>query len=368
MKKILFVINENLRKAGNQTLMMSIVRELSNTYSFDVLLFDSKNGYYDEEFLSYGGRIYHIPNYEGKNKLIKKIDFYLRWIWNGKRVRKILLNNYGVIHCTNNFESAYILKEAKKAGIPSRISMSVIITKEYNALRSFYNSICLKIINKYATVKLACSKEAGETTFKNGYQIISNSYKKEFDVPIKDVKFDNPVLIQIASYNSNKDQVFTIKVFNELLKFYPNAKLNFVGFENENGYQNRMLNLINELDIKDNVKMYESNANTIELLDNSTHLMLPSHLESFGIVLLEAQARGVKCIVSDTVVKDADVGGCSFLAYEIGEKEWAKFIAEDFRINRGKHQKYDTSKFSEENITKQYDLLYQGKEIDNKDY
>lgn len=359
-KRVLIVLNECLHRGGTQAVIMSIVKGLSACYCFDILLFTSEEAYYDEEFKSYGGNIYRIPNYEGKSKLRKRIDLYIRWIWHRNKVKKVLENKYDVIHCINGFESGYILKMASKAQIPVRISMTVTITNA-NSLRKIYNSFWLNKIMKYSTANVGCSKEACETMFGKNYCIIPNSYRKEFNVPIVKKEFDAPVLIQVASFCNNKNQLFTIRVFNEVLKEYPNALLHLVGYELDEGYKDRINNLIEQLQIKDNVVIHEANADTVILLDSSTHFLLPSNKESFGIVLLEAQARGVKCIVSNTVNEVANCGGCVYLPVKDGEKIWADYIVNDFSKNKGLHQEYDLSNFEEEKIFKQYEDLYEGR-------
>lgn len=359
-KRILFVLNNGLHRGGTQAVIMSIVRGLSKKYLFDILLFTNEKADYDEEFKSYGGNIYRILNYEGNNKFRKRIDIYLRWIWNRKKVKKILENNYDAIHCTNNFECGYVLEAAYKAKIPIRIPMAVIIT-ETTKLRSIYNSFMLKKINKYSTAKVGCSKEACETMFKKDFYVIPNSYRKEFDAPINKQKFNSPILIQIGYLGNNKNQLFGIKVFNELFKKDPNSLLHIIGFEAEEGYKDKLHDLVEKFGIKNNVFFHESNANTFELLDNSTHLLLPSIKEAFGIVLLEAQARGLKCIVSDTANKAANVGGCIFLPLDKGEAYWAETIMNDFLKNSGQHQEYDLSNFKENVILKLYEDLYEGR-------
>lgn len=359
-KKVLIVLNESLHRGGNQAVIMSLVKGLSTTYLFDILLFTSEKAYYDEEFKTYGRNIFRIPNYEGKNKLRKKLDLYVRWIWHKKKVKKVLKNRYDIIHCINGFESGYVLKLAKKAQIPIRISMTATIT-DVNALRKIYNSFWLKRIMKYSTANVGCSKEACETMYGKRYCIIPNSYRKEFETPIKEKEFENPILIQIASFGGNKNQLFAIRVLNEVLKKHPKAYLHLVGFELEEGYSDRISDLIEQLGIRKNIIFHTSDANTIELLDNSTYLLLPSNKESFGIVLLEAQARGVKCVVSNTVSEAANCGGCIYLPIDNGEKIWADYIVEDFSKNKGKHQEYDLTSFKEENVLKQYEDLYEGK-------
>lgn len=61
-KKILFVNSQCLQRGGIQSVVMSIVRGLSKEFTFDILVFSDEKGWYDEEFLSYGGKIIRLVN------------------------------------------------------------------------------------------------------------------------------------------------------------------------------------------------------------------------------------------------------------------------------------------------------------------
>ena len=72
---------------------------------------------------------------------------------------------------------------------------------------------------------------------------------------------------------------------------------------------------------------------------------------------------GLKCYVSDTVPKIADMGGCTFLSLKDSAKKWADKIIDDYQKYEGKHSIYDCSKYTTENIVKIFEIMYEG---DNK--
>ena len=123
MKKALMVSCEGLGRGGVQAVMMDIVRNLRGEYNFDMLLFTDEVRYYDEEFLSYGGKILRVPFYEGGNRILRKLDYYIRGGRLYRGIYKAIQENgpYDVIHCNNVYESALLDDELENAGTDSFI-------------------------------------------------------------------------------------------------------------------------------------------------------------------------------------------------------------------------------------------------------
>ena len=128
-KRVLFVSCEGLGNGGVQAIIMGIVRNLHREYHFDILLFTSEKRYYDNEFLSYGGKIFRVPKYEGSNSLFRRLDYYIRDVYTYYRTKKILEKEppYDIIHCNREFENAPLLFLASRLNIPVRISHAHII-------------------------------------------------------------------------------------------------------------------------------------------------------------------------------------------------------------------------------------------------
>ena len=106
----------------------------------------------------------------------------------------------------------------------------------------------------------------------------------------------------------------------------PNAKLWIIG----DGPQRKALEArIASLDIESRVVLFGARSDVHRLMQGMDVLVLPSKYEGFGLVVLEGQAAGLPCVVSDQVPNDVDVVAdavqhCSLLA---DRHEWAKVIA-----------------------------------------
>lgn len=364
--RVLMVSCEGLGNGGVQAVMMSIIRGLSDYNIFDMLLFTDEERFYEKEFLSFSGAIYRIPNYSGNNKFRKRLDYYIRGIKIYNKLCSILRNNphYDIIHCNNQFESALCVRAAYKYKIPVRIVHSHIINSSQNNIRKWLNHYYRHLIAKYATSSIGCSKEACVSLFgsKSKWTVIKNSYNE--DIFFYD-KYPNQFykqieLTQIGSFSKNKNQLFSLEILKYILSCNCKCTLNLVGFGD---YEKEIREKIENLELNKNVNIFNSNYNTSYLLSKSTGLLFPSIKEGFGIVLIEAQAMGVKCYVSNTVPKDANVGGCTYLDLSSGVRKWAEKIIDDYNKNCGKHIEYDCSEFKTKVLLEVFKKLYKGENI-----
>lgn len=360
MKRALMVSCEGLGRGGVQAVMMSVIRNLKDEYRFDMLLFTDDVRYYDEEFLSYGGKIFRSPFYKGSNPILLRTDYFTRWLPLYRKIKKLLIDNgpYDVVHCNNGFESAIVVKAAKDVGVPVRIAHAHTCAS-IRGRKYIPNKIYRNIILSDATHRLACTRAAGICRYGcEDFTVVWNSFdEKKFDRAQFDSKEELPLsLIQVGSFSNNKNQIFTLRVLKAILDIGIYADLTLVGF-GEHGKE--IHKLINDLCLKENVSVYPADADTPELLSRSYAFMFPSLVEGFGIVLIEAQAMGVRCFVSDSVPRDADAGGCEFLSLEDGAEFWAKTIVERY-IQSKTHGRYDCSEFTTQNIVKKYRSIYKG--------
>lgn len=82
--------------------------------------------------------------------------------------------------------------------------------------------------------------------------------------------------------------------------------------------------------VKDKVIFVGSTSNVQDYYQMMDCFVLPSRFEGFGIVLLEAQAAGLKCYTTDKVVPyETNVTGrVTFISGKATADEWAKRIAQ----------------------------------------
>lgn len=333
-KSVLMVSCNGLGNGGVQNVMMNIVRNLSDEYNFDMLLFTDERRAFDDEAEKYG-EIHRIPN-----KKTRK-DYYIRFFRILIGTYKILKKrNYDVIHCNNNFESGICLFAAFLCGVKVRVVHSHMLLEIYdgNILRCVLNLFYKILLNCFATKKIACSQNAGKKMFfkKIQFKTIVNAIDLEkFNCSLrKAYEKDSLNFIHVGHFSELKNQVFIVKVFAEIKKEFPKACLNLVG---QGDFRQRIIDEIRNYNLEDSVTLFPANSDIAKMMSKSDYMIFPSLKEGFGIVLLEAQATGVFCFASTNVPSEANIGMCEFLPLNIGEKAWAERIIYEINNNAKTH-------------------------------
>lgn len=315
-KKVLLIINTPFSNAGVPHVIMSIVKELSNEYIFDLLIYSSSDeiGDRENEFLSYGGNIYKLKTLEYSDH---KFRFFTRYFRISSEVKRLIKeHHYDIVHCHNGVEAGTVLRVAKHTGVPVRISHAhgLYNRKGRNYILRFYNWLNKRMISKCSTFRVACSDGAGKSMylhddFLNVFNPVDVSY-------YSDIVHENQNkinLIQIGYFCNNKNQLMSLKVLKGLIDSGVDAQITLIGFIADDNYYSQLLRFIEENNLSKQVFILEKNADKKLCFSTSDFLLLPSYSEGLSITTLEAQAAGIKCLVSESVPHDCDCGLVTFL-------------------------------------------------------
>lgn len=168
MKKPIRILHvlQRMEAGGTQALLMNLYRNIDRSkVQFDFLVEYPNKYFYDDEIISLGGKVYY------SNVRIDKRVFKFE-----KLLKRILKeNDYSIIHMHTYSIGYFVLKTAKKCGVPIRIAHShnnQTVKDKLYLLKLFMQ----KIYTKYATDLFACSEEAGRYLFKNkNFTVLNNS-------------------------------------------------------------------------------------------------------------------------------------------------------------------------------------------------
>jgi glycosyltransferase involved in cell wall biosynthesis len=97
-----------------------------------------------------------------------------------------------------------------------------------------------------------------------------------------------------------------------------------------------------------------------QIYNKASVLAFPSvPWESFGIVIVEAMARGLPVVASDDPIRREIVGSAGLLVDPTNTDEYAKALKKALGKNWGDAPRKQAEKFSWDNIAKQYEELFE---------
>lgn len=331
MKHVLF-ISHWLAIGGTETFMMNVLRNINlNKYHIDFLIFSNSISNYTIEAENRGCTIYRLPPRS------KGVIYY-------KELKKFFKKHadiYSAIHfCGGNVSSIAPIYYAWKYNIPIRIvhSHSTNSVGTMNKIMHWMNKPLLKVLgNKY----LACSPSAAKYFFgninveiiKNGINLNLYHFTPENRIKIRNdyqITESTHVIGHIGRFDDNKNQSFIVDIFKLYQQTYQDALLILIG---TGPLEDCIKNKCEELGISDKVLFLGVRSDISDLLCAMDCFIMPSFFEGIPFVLIEAQATGLPCVVSDNIGKEAKLSRLfSFLSLEAPLIHWVSTI-NDFVID-----------------------------------
>lgn len=242
-----------------------------------------------------------------------------------KEIYEILSEGYDVLELHTSFWRGFMIEEiAMEVGIPKVIvhshssGIDCCDAIEREKLLIGHEQLKKEFNVNLATDFWACSKEAGEWLFgehipKEKIKYVHNAIegkKYQFNTLIrekkrKELNLENSFVIgNTGRLEYQKNHEFLLRVFAKVKKHIANAKLLLVG---EGVLRTYLETLCVELEISDSVQFLGWRNDVNELLQVMDIYALPSLFEGLSIVLIEAQASGLSCIVSDCTTAEAGI-------------------------------------------------------------
>ena len=210
----------------------------------------------------------------------------------------------------------------------------------------------------FANIRIAPSTEAAEFMFgkdcvkKNEASLLHNGVdlsvyrydemkrneiRQEFNIEAGTL-----LVGHVGRFNEQKNHTFLLKIFKKIYGVNSNAKLLLVG---DGNLKEEIRNKALEMGIGDSIIFTGIRSDIPAMLSAMDVLVMPSFYEGMPNTVIEAQATGLRCVISDTITKEADVTGLvHYLSLNATDVEWAettisqakfprKNTAEDFCIN-----------------------------------
>lgn len=363
-------VTESLESGGREAFVMNLYRNI-NKDKIDFDFFTLKDGeeFYTKEIIDLGGKIFSANTFDEKKGVIRFLKK------NYKLYKLIRKNKYSIVHIHACTPLDYIkVLFAKLCNVETIIMHA---HSSYYELDSSIKQLAIKIMRRlFSNVPnycIACSKEAGKFLFdekvmmSDKYKIIDNSIEVEKFYFNRDsrkkyrklLNIQNKFVIgHIGRFSKEKNHEFILRSFKKIVEYEKDAILLLIG---EGELKEHIISLIESYGIKDRVIILPPNKEVCNLYQVMDIFWFPSLFESFGMVALEAQAAGLKTLISDNVPKSICISD-NVERIPLDEEIWCEktiisrniFERKDFSITNV-FEKYDLS-----NTLKFFEKIYYG--------
>ena len=199
-----------------------------------------------------------------------------------------------------------------------------------------------KIISKLEELG---AKKAGEWLFPiGGFTVLNNGIDAEryrFNAVKREsiraryrIQENTIVLGHVGKIYKPKNHRFLIGVFEAFHSMAPDSALLIVG---DGDMKGEIEQLVSDKGLKDSVVFAGMQSAVEEFLSAIDVFVFPSLWEGMPLSVIEAQASGVQCIVSDVIDQDVCITNyISSMPLEQDAQEWAKRIKQLDKIDREK--------------------------------
>ena len=314
---------------GVEAVVMNYYRNIDKKkIQFDFICDEDSTDIPYEEIESLGGRVILVPPYQKFFKYHKEL----------KRVLKE--GHYTIVHSHINTLSVFSLWAAKSAKVPVRIAHSHSTTNKKERKKNLMKQLLRPFSKVFATDYMACSEIAGRWLFgnrafdKGKVYVLNNAIdldKFKYNQKIRNAKRkelgiakDTLVVGHIGRFVTQKNHTQLIDIFNELQKMHEKSKLILVG---QGPLKEEIEEKVKRLNLQDKVMFLGQRNDVNELYQVFDSFLFPSLYEGLGMVLIEAQTSGLKCITSTEVPSIAKVtDDIKFLDLSADSKYWAQEI------------------------------------------
>lgn len=261
------------------------------------------------------------------------------------------------------------LLAAQAAGVKVRVAHS----RNTKADREKLDRALRPIFNNLYTDGMACGKDAGKWLFgKKPFTIIHNGKnftKFHYDLQLRTLSReayglnDKIVVGHVGCFNYQKNHEYLIQVFSEFNRRHTNAVLYLMG---TGPCLNEIKKQVKDIGIEDKVIFAGSVNDVAERLQAMDIMVFPSKFEGLPNVVLEWQAEGLPCLISDKITNEcAPSDLVEFASIEDKPTNWvnemecmlSKFTDRETQARRGT-QALRENGFDIVDATKQLENIY----------
>ena len=328
-----------MNAGGAETFLMKIYRQIDKTkYQMDFAVNIDSKGFYDDEIISYGGKILRFP---------AKSESLWRY---ASGLRKIVKEGHydAVLRISSNSMGFLDLAVAKMAGAKKCIARSSNSSDGNRISAKISHWLGKLLFMRFVDVKIAPSSEAakytfGEKSFKRGLvHILHNgldldyfSYTENGRNAVRNefgISPNQTVLGHVGRFSVQKNHSFLLKIFQYYHKCNPDSVLMLVG---DGELKKDIQKNVQEMGLEKNVIFAGIRSDMPYIYSAIDVFVLPSLYEGMPNALIEAQACGLPCISSNSVTLESNISeSVAYLSLKATTQEWVDSLLERIKCGR----------------------------------
>lgn len=318
---------------GVEAVIMNYYRHIDRTkVQFDFVVDGYEKTILDDEIQALGGRVYHIEPYK------RNIFRYMHQIY-----RIVRDHHYDIVHSNMNTLSVFSLFPAWLAGAHTRILHNHSTAVRSEGKRSVMKKILRPFAPLFANRYAACSRLAGDWMYgkemmaSGKVSIITNAidlddyaYSPEIRQQYRQelgVSDDTLVIGHVGRFMYQKNHVFLIEIFREVVKQHPQALLLLIG---DGELRSDVEQKVQHNHLAEKVRFLGLRKDVKKLYNCMDMFVLPSWYEGLPVVSVEAQANGLPCLFSSQITDESKLTDTArFIELSAGSKKWADTLLAD---------------------------------------
>lgn len=307
--RILHVLG-GLNRGGAETWLLQVLRRINRSkYQFDFLVHTHQPCAYDDEVRSLGAGVISCPPPADP---VRYTRAFLR-----------ILREHGPYDCVHSHVhrfSGYVLTVARLAGVPARIAHSHLSDTESDTARPFYHHAMANLLKLNATAGLAVSEKAATSLFGEKWRS-SPRWRiahlgidlSPFSQPVDGhrlrtelgISYEAFVVGHVGRFFPQKNHTFLLEIARHVCAANSKAVFLLIG---DGPLRREIEARAAEFGLAHRVKFIGLRDDVAPLMKGIMDVfLLPSLYEGFPMVLIEAQAAGLPCVISDTIAPETTI-------------------------------------------------------------
>jgi glycosyltransferase involved in cell wall biosynthesis len=322
-----------LNPGGVETWLLNLLTHIdTEQFQFDFCIFGDEPGLYAPKVHCFGSQVHLCPRFP-PSTLPGRFQQILRQ------------GQYHVVHSHVHFFSGALLRWASMHGVPIRIAHSHTSRdgKSSSLTRGVYRKLMRHWIRKYATHGLASSGESALDLFTGNWKqdrrvaihhtgIDLQRFRVDVDQKLWRARMklstDAPVIGHVGNFVAAKNHRLFLEIAGRIVKLRPEVHFLMVG---DGPLRPQIEIQAQTIGLRENMHFLGTRTDVPLLLLSCTDLLLfPSLWEGLPVAVIEAQAAGLRCVISNEISEEvvALPEQVTRLPLSIGPEEWARKIIE----------------------------------------